>query len=202
MIGSLPALSGQGGSPNSAWHLFHLVWTLCLQLLSSSLTRVGELSDEDNTSLWRDGEEEGCGSEWETEAVGIKRKHGWCVNLLNDTFFKGFLPCLKRKKKKKKTKKEKKKTELPVLIFKKTAVLTATYQRPVNWRAHFPSGDGTYWTLAQCDLQMMWVGCSNEFNQPTVMNVITKYHLLYLAQRSAPGSLCKNAGSRLQTLAS
>lgn len=27
---------------------------------------------------------------------------------------------------------EKKKTELPVLMFEKTAVLTATYQRPVN----------------------------------------------------------------------
>lgn len=99
-------------------------------------------------------------------------------------------------------KKWKKKTELPVLMFKKTAVLAATYQRPVNWRAHFPSGDGTYWTLAQCDLQMMWVGCSNEFNQPKVLNAITKYHLLYLAQRSAPGSLCKNAGSQLETLAS
>lgn len=87
-------------------------------------------------------------------------------------------------------------------MFKKTAVLSATYQRPVNWRAHFPSGDGTYWTLAQCDLQRMWVGCSNEFNQPTVLNAITKYRFLYLAQRSTPGSLCKNAGSPMETLGS
>lgn len=55
------------------------------------------------------------------------------VNLLNGTFF-FFLQkmscCALEEEKKKEMKK--KKAELPVLMLEKTAVLTASYQRPVN----------------------------------------------------------------------